>query len=337
MKKIILLTFSTIALLSCNKIDDDSKQEFSKSEQNDLVTPDLMSYSYVDLKKVFYQYAQSNWQENIDQLERSFFEAQSKGLFSDENSINDKIVDIEIQYNFNFSKEVSVVLSNLYSSIFNTEIKTLKEVFDTEKSKFINNKDLTLRDYEVLNPIFASFEANIDFLLLQYNFTKNENPRKSLFGSNPKYTSWLDCMTQKGGAPIARGLVEGAIGGAIGGAIAGAGGGTVAVPIIGTTVGAVGGAVFVGAAGASTGMLGGFLWASVDCFTQTQGGSGSGNCVLLGTIDPIDPRYKGMNYPKVIRSQMSPSQEEIILSEIQNSLRDLQRVSLNSKVRITIK
>ncbi|WP_353104086.1 hypothetical protein [Myroides odoratus] len=349
MKKITLLALSIWFLgASCEKSDNVEKLTFSQSNEISNSESD-----YQNIKKQIYNDLESNWSKNLDENEKYFIEALNTNEdFIRTKTINeDKLITVDIKFKFDYSDEAISLLSGLYSAIYNAPVYELKNIFNNQKNILVKNEKLTQKDFDVLYPIYASLEANIEFIEKEYQNLTNKSERSSiiktpLFQQRQGGQSWLDCMAGEG-KNISRGLVDGAISGAIGGAISGAAGGTVVIPGVGTATGAVGGGVFGGAIGAGTGMLNAFIWSSVDCFTKTQGGGGSqssGGCAITVPIDPKDPRFKGINRMIVIKSKsmsfkqnnIQSSLEDEYFEAINKNLPQLMETSHNSVVTIKL-
>ncbi len=96
-------------------------------------------------------------------------------------------------------------------------------------------------------------------------------------GLSQKSDPYWDCVQEKLGVYVARGMVEGTVAGGIQGGLAGASGGTIVLPGVGTAGGATNGAVFGAARGAVVGAMGGAFWAAADCLRFLDNGSGGGS------------------------------------------------------------
>lgn len=344
MKKITILVLSIWFLgASCEKSDNVEKLTFKQSNEISNSKSD-----YQNIKNQIYKNLENNWHENFEENEKYFIETLSTNEdFIRTKTINeDEFITIDIKFKFDYSDEAISLLSGLYSAIYNAPIYELKNIFNKQKNILLENKKLTQEDFDVLYPIYASFEANIDFIEIEYQNLINKSEKsyiikKSISGEKSLFSekqTWIDCMSGKG-SNIARGMVEGALGGAFFGAIAGGTGGTVVLPGVGTATGAVAGGVYGGAMGAGTGAFNAVVWASIDCFTKTQGGSqNSGGCAITVPIDPNDPRFKGVVFfDKMFSNQNieSPYMDKYFAA-VNNELLPLMETSPNSTVKIKL-
>ncbi|WP_413512658.1 hypothetical protein [Myroides odoratus] len=339
-----LLTILSLCLLgfACNHENSlDLKNDFTHNSEKNHFDND-----YESIKLNMYKSLKENWDKNFEEVEKYTLEAFNKNEnFVKTKKVNkNETITININYKFNYSKQVSSLLSELYSKIYNSSLDNLKITFLNQKNSMLTHKDLTKEDYEILYPLYASFEANIDFILSKYKeievANKNSLTAFALNGdkqNNKK--SWIDSMLEEQGNNIGRGIVGGAITGAIGGAYAGGTGGTVVLPLVGTATGAVGGGVFGGALGAGSGGMLAFAFASIDCFVTTSKGSGSSDssCAITIPYDPNDPRFKGINPIKPsLDYQGNGLYKEETFKELQNNLIDLQEASATSNVIINL-
>ncbi|MDM1407785.1 hypothetical protein [Myroides sp. DF42-4-2] len=160
-----LLTILSLCLLgfACNHESSlDLKNDFTlNSEKNHF------NKNYESIKSDMYKSIIDNWDKNFEEVEKYTLEAFNKN----ENFVKTKEVNntdtirININYKFNYSKQVSSLLSELYSKIYNSPLDNLKITFLDQKKSMLAHKELTKEDYEILYPIYASFEASIDFIL----------------------------------------------------------------------------------------------------------------------------------------------------------------------------
>ncbi|MGG5506345.1 MULTISPECIES: hypothetical protein [unclassified Myroides] len=339
-KKTIIL-FLCLLGFSCNQDNSlDPKNNFTHNS-----TKNHLNKDYETIRLAIYKNIKENWDKNLEEVEKYTLEAFNKNenFVRTQKVNNNETITINITYKFNYSKQVSSLLSELYSKIYNSSLDNLKSTFLDQKNRMLTHKNLTKEDYEILYPIYASFEANIDFILSKYEeievANKNSLTAFALTGDKQNKKSWLDCMLEEQGNNIGRGIAGGAITGAIGGAYTGATGGTVVLPLVGTATGAVGGGVLGGALGAGSGGMLAFAFASIDCFTRTSKGSGNSDtsCAITIPYDPNDPRFKGVNPIKpALDHHGNGLYKEETFKELKNNLEELQEVSTTSNVIIIL-